>query len=192
MQTQCDVGLGFRGNNSFHMVPDGLKRSLSINLDAWREQKLLGHTSLNLLNSNQDPTFLRSILYLDVARQNIPAPKANLVRVVINGELWGLYVNPKTFSKQMLKEQLSTSAGTLWKSPNNSFGGVLNYLGDDLAPYRRWYEIKGTDDTLASMRSFAFWHSISPWRTATVTGTTAATSMCSAMRAAGSWPFPTT
>ncbi len=56
-----DVGMSFRGNNSFHMVPDGLKRSFSINMDSWREQELLGHTSLNLLNSNQDPTFLRSV-----------------------------------------------------------------------------------------------------------------------------------
>jgi hypothetical protein len=36
-----------------------------------------------------------------------------------------------------------------WKSPNNSVGGGLSYLGDDIALYRRWYEIKGKDDTVA-------------------------------------------
>ena len=144
-----DVGVSFRGNNSFHMVPDGLKRSFSISMDAWKKQDLLGHTSLNLLNSNQDPSFLRSVLYLDVARQYIPAPKANFVRVVVNGELWGVYVNQQTFSKQLLKDQLGSSDGTRWKSPNNSPGGGFNYLGDEFAPYRRWYEMRGGDDTTA-------------------------------------------
>lgn len=142
-----DVGVSFRGNNSFHMIPDGLKRSFSINMDTWRKQDLLGHTSLNLLNANQDPTFLRSVLYLDIAREYIPAPKANFVRVVVNGESWGLYVNQQTFSKQLLAEQLGTDKGTRWKSPNNSYGGGFNFLGDDIAPYRRWYEQKGKDDT---------------------------------------------
>lgn len=144
-----DVGLGFRGNNSFHMVPDGMKRSFSVNFDTWKDQQLLGHNSLNLLNANQDPTFLRSVLYLDVAREYIPAAKANFVRVVVNGELWGLYVNQQPFSKRMLEEQLGTNAGTRWKSPNNSYGGGFNYLGDDISAYRRWYEQKGKDDTLA-------------------------------------------
>ncbi len=144
-----DLGISFRGNNSFHMVPDGLKRSFSISMDSWKKQDLLSHTSLNLLNANQDPSFIRSVLYLDVAREYIPAPKANFVRVVVNGELWGVYVNQQTFSKQLLKEQLGTSTGTRWKSPNNSLGGGFNYLGDDIAPYRRWYEMRGNDDTTA-------------------------------------------
>jgi hypothetical protein len=89
------------------------------------------------------------VLYLDIAREYIPAPKANFVRVVVNGELWGLYVNQQTFSKQLLKEQLGTNVGTRWKSPNNSLGGGFNYLGEDIAPYRRWYEMRGSDDTTA-------------------------------------------
>ncbi|MEJ7637520.1 MAG: CotH kinase family protein [Singulisphaera sp.] len=47
---------------------------------------------MNLLNSHEDPTFLHTVLYFDIARHYIP-PKANFVRVVINGESWGLYVN---------------------------------------------------------------------------------------------------
>lgn len=148
--TYRDVGVSFRGNNSFHMVPDGLKRAFSLTLDAWNDtQALLGHTSLNLLNSNQDPTFLRSVLYLDIARRYIPAPRANFVRVVVNGESWGLFVNQQTFGKALLREQLGTDAGTRWKSPNNSPGGGFGFLGDSIALYRRWYEQKGKDDPAA-------------------------------------------
>lgn len=67
-KTYRNVGVSFRGNNSFTAVPEGLKRPLSLKIDFVHDQDLLGHRSLNLLNSNQDPTFLRSVLYLDVAR----------------------------------------------------------------------------------------------------------------------------
>ena len=144
-KTYPDVGVSFRGNNSFTAVPEGLKRPLSISMDFVNDQHLLGHRSLNLLNANQDPTFLRSVLYLDVARDYIPALKANFVRVVINGESWGVYVNQQTFSKEFLQEAFKTTKGTRWKSPNNSVGGGFSYLGDDVALYRRWYEIKGSD-----------------------------------------------
>jgi hypothetical protein len=149
-RTYRGVGVSFRGNNSFTAVPEGLKRPLSISMDfVTKDQHLLGHRALNLLNANQDPTFLRSVLYLDVAREYIPALKANFARVVINGESWGIYVNQQTFSKEFLLEAFKTTKGTRWKSPNNSVGGGMSYLGDDIALYRRWYEIKGGDDPAA-------------------------------------------
>ncbi|HEX5214476.1 MAG TPA: hypothetical protein VFV98_03385, partial [Vicinamibacterales bacterium] len=82
-RTYRDVGVSFRGNNSFGNVPAGLKRPLSITMDFVHDQHLLGYRSLNLLNSNQDPTFLRSVLYLEVARAYIPALRANFARVAI-------------------------------------------------------------------------------------------------------------
>jgi hypothetical protein len=140
-----DVGVSFRGNNSFTNVPEGLKRPFSVTVDFAHDQHLLGHRSLNLLNANQDPTFLRSVLYLDIAREYIPAVKANFVRVVVNGESWGVYVNQQTFSKEFLQEHFKTTKGTRWKSPNNSVGGGFSYLGEDVGLYRRWYEMKGSD-----------------------------------------------
>jgi hypothetical protein len=148
-KTYKEVGISFRGNNSFTAVPPGLKRPLSVTMDFRTKQDLLGHTSLNLLNANQDPTLLRTPLYLDISRDYIPTPAANFVRVVINGENWGVYINQQTFSKELLRQQYKTADGTRWKSPNNSVGGGLSYLGDSIPLYRRWYEIKGKDDTVA-------------------------------------------
>jgi hypothetical protein len=118
-------------------------------MDWVRDQTLLGHRSLNLLNANQDPTFMRSVLYLDIARDYIPALRANFARVAINGESWGLYVNQQTFSQEAEQEMFTSSKGTRWKSPNNSVGGGFSYLGDDIALYRRWYEMKGADNPTA-------------------------------------------
>jgi hypothetical protein len=146
-KTYRDVGVSFRGNNSFTGVPDGLKRSLTLTLDFLHpNQNLEGYRNLHLLNANQDPTFLRSVLYLHVARDYIPAEKANFVRVVINGESWGVYVNQQNFDKDFLRDAFKTTDGARIKSPNNSRGGGLSYLGEDVNAYRRWYEMRSKDD----------------------------------------------
>ena len=147
-RTFRDVGVQFRGNSSFSGVPAGLKHSLSINVD-WihGRQAVQGYNNLTLLNAHEDPSFLRTVLYMHIARAYIPAPKANLVRVVINGENWGLYVNQQHFNKALLEDGFGTGDGTRWKvpgSPGRSAGG-LAYLGDDPAAYRRAFEIKSSD-----------------------------------------------
>lgn len=68
------------------------------------------------------------------------------MRVAINGESWGVYVNQQAFNQDFLRDAFKTTEGARWKSPNNSVGGGLSYLGDDAALYRRWYEIKSKDD----------------------------------------------
>jgi hypothetical protein len=142
-----DVGVSFRGNNSFTAVPEGLKRPLTLRLDSLhKDQNLLGYRTLHLLNSNQDPTFLRTVLYLDISRDYIPTLKANFARVSINGESWGIYVNQQAFTKEFLREHFPVDTLARWKSPNNSVGGGMSYLGDDVALYRKWYEIKSKDD----------------------------------------------
>jgi hypothetical protein len=142
-----DVGVRFRGQSSFMMVPAGHKRSLNLSLDLVDpRQNLGGARTLNLLNSNDDPTFLRTVLYYQVARRFIPAPRANFVRLVINGESWGIYVNAQQFNKDLTRELFGSTAGDRWKVPGSPGADAgLNYLGDDLQEYRRRYEIKSKD-----------------------------------------------
>ncbi len=147
-KTLTDVGVHFRGASSFFTVGEGRKRSLNLSLDfVQNDQKLDGYKTLNLLNSHRDPTYLRSVLYYQVARDYIPAPKANYVRVVINGEHWGVYVNAQQFNKDFVGEWFKTSKGARWKVPGSPRGrGGLNYLGEDPAAYKKIYEIKTKDD----------------------------------------------
>ena len=146
-KTYPNVGVHFRGASSFGMVPDGSKRSLNVSLDFVDEdQRLLGYKTLNLLNSNGDPSFLHSVLFSHIARQFIPAPKVNLVKVVINGENWGVYVNAQQFDKTFLKENFPSAKGTRWKVPGRPGGrGGLEYIGDNVDDYKRTFEMK-TDD----------------------------------------------
>ena len=150
-KTYKDIGVHFRGASSYFMISPGQKRSLNLSLDyADADQRLYGYRTLDLLNSHEDPTFLRTVLFDHIARQYIPAPQANWVRVVINGENWGVYVNAQHFNKDFTKEWFRSSQGARWKVPGSPNGdGGLAYLGEDLAPYQARYELKSKDDPKA-------------------------------------------
>jgi hypothetical protein len=90
------------------------------------------------------------VLFLQAAREYMPAARANYVRVVINGESWGIYPNVEQVNKTFLKEWYKTEAGVRWKVPGSlgSRAG-LEYWGEDPARYKNTYEIKGKDDPKA-------------------------------------------
>jgi hypothetical protein len=157
-----DVGVHFRGASSFMFVPAGSKRSLNVSLDFVHEdQRLLGYRTLNLLNVNSDPTFVRGPLYAEVARQYLPAPKVNHVGVVINGESWGVYLNAQQFDTEFLREWFSTRAGVRWKVPGSPWGqGGMRYLGDDPEAYKKIYEIKSRDDARSWAALIAFFKTL--------------------------------
>jgi len=150
-KTHKEVGVKFRGSSSFMMVPEGLKHSLNVSADAFtKDQTILGFDSLNLLSSHADATFLRGVLYLQVARDFLPASRANFVRVVINGESWGIYQSVEQVNKTFLKEWYKTDAGVRWKAPGRPNGRLgLEYWGDNPTTYKSSYEIKGKDDPKA-------------------------------------------
>ncbi len=142
-----DVGVHFRGASSFG-VGEGRKRSLNLSLDfIHKKQDLKGYRTLNLLNSNGDPTFLRAALYHRIAREYLPSPQANWVRVVINGESWGVYVNVQQFNKDFIEEWFGTAKGARWKAPGRPNGNSgLEYLGEEVAEYKKRFEIKSKDE----------------------------------------------
>jgi hypothetical protein len=153
-QEYHDVGVHNRGKSSFFMVPEGYKHSLNVSLDfVNKDQKLQDYKTLNLLNLNGDASMLSSALYSHIARQYIPSPKANLVRVVINGENWGVFGNVEQFNKDFVKANYGKGQGARWKvsgSPNGD--GGLRYMGDDIDEYRSRYTIK-TDDNEDSWKA---------------------------------------
>jgi len=146
--TYKDVGVHFRGASSFRMVPDGVKRSLNLSFNfVDKKQRLLGYRTLNLLNGNGDPTFMRAVLYGEISRHYIPTAKMNYVRVVINGEDWGAYINSQQVNSDFTREFFNATKGARWKTPGSPRGRAgMEYLGEAPSLYKRLYEIK-TDDT---------------------------------------------
>jgi hypothetical protein len=146
-QTLHNVGVHFRGWTSFQMVGAGQKRSMDLAVDFLdKQQALLGYRKLELLNSAADPTFLRSALYMHIMRAYIPAPQVNYLRLVINGEDWGIYVNQQHLTAEFTRDAVKFSAAARWKIPGSPRGrGGLEYLGDNPAPYRQIYDLKSAD-----------------------------------------------
>ncbi|HKB05555.1 MAG TPA: CotH kinase family protein, partial [Gemmataceae bacterium] len=145
-----NVGVRFRGMTSYGGVPAGYKRPLNLSLDfVDPKQRLYGYKTLNLLNAHEDASFLSTVLYSHIARKHIPTPKANLVKVVINGESWGVYVSAQQFDKVFVQENFKTDQGTRWKVGMGPGGGGLEYVGENVADYKRRFELKSKDDEKA-------------------------------------------
>ena len=148
-QVYRDVGVHYRGASSYRMVRGDAKKSLNLSFDHVHEdQRLLGHRTLNLLNGNGDPSFVRTRLYSEISRHYIPTPRTNYVRVVINDESFGVYINSEQFNSDFTREWFpSTKDDARWKVPGSPRGrGGMEYLGDDPDSYRYLYEIKTKDD----------------------------------------------
>ena len=139
-----EVGVHFRGTSSYFTV-NSEKKSFNLAVDYGQDgQRLYGYKTLNLLNGHVDASFLREVLYNRIARDYMPAMKANFVKLVINGENWGVYINLQQYNKDFLDEWFQTKGGVRWKIGPGG-GGALNYSGDDPATYQETYQLKTPD-----------------------------------------------
>ncbi len=140
------VGVHFRGNTSY-MGPSQ-KKPFNISLDfADKNQRLYGYRTLNLHNGHEDPTFLREILFSRICREYTPALEANFVKLVVNGENWGVYSNVQQFNSDFLNDWFGTGRGFRWKV-GMGFGraSALDWLGADPSAYKVAYELKTKDE----------------------------------------------
>lgn len=146
-ETFANVGVAFRGNTSYQMVR-GKKKSFDLQFD-WvdAQQHWRGVRNLDLVNGNGDASFVREALHGWVATQFLPAPRVALVRVVVDGEDFGIYSAVQQFDKEFTKDHFGTGKGARWKVPPDFSGnGGLRYLGEDAEAYRRNYQIKSKDE----------------------------------------------
>ena len=141
------VGVRFRGTSSYFTIMDSEKKSFNIDVNFSDDDlRLYGYRTLNLLNGHADPSFLREVLFSRLARDYIPTTKANFVKLVINGESWGVYINAQQFNRDFLEENFGTRGGVRWKIPPSfDAEGGLSYIGDDLELYKKTFVIKSRE-----------------------------------------------
>lgn len=154
-----NVGVRFKGQTSYMMAQTSDKKSFNITLDyADPEQNLEGYETLNLNNAFQDASFMREVAYLHQIRRHIPAAKATFVKLLINGQNWGIYPHVQQLNGDLIKEWFFSNDGTRWRAdrPDGTVGGGpggpgggwgdgtagLNYLGADTATYQQYYTLK--------------------------------------------------
>ncbi len=146
--TYENVGLRFRGNTSYSMVQSGLRRPLRLKFDTVVDgQNVEGVRTVKLLNGINDASNLRTVLTSTIMQDYIEVPRVNFVRVVINGESWGVFQSQQNFNCDFLEDWYGESDGVRWEIEGNPNGqGGMLYLGDDPDLYRDVYAIQNRDN----------------------------------------------
>ena len=142
-----DVGLKYRGNSSYFSVSPDLKRSINLYIDHKHDgQKLLGYKTLNLLNSNSDPTFMREVIYSHIARTTSRPSRATSSRSSSTAS-WDLLEHPAV-QQGFLEDSFNTRGGVRWQIGAGGGGrGNLRYPGDKKEDYAGFQlRTDGADD----------------------------------------------
>ncbi len=115
------AGVRFRGSKSF--VPGSLKNPLHIVLNHGNKiQNLNGVHVLKLSNAMRDPSMIREVLGYEIARSYMPAPRANFVRVTINGTYYGLFANIESVEEESFLKRYFGEGGTAFFKANQNVG----------------------------------------------------------------------
>ena len=111
----ANVGVRAKGGTTFRALP--AKSSLKVKFNKWvKGQKLYGLEELTLNNNVVDRNFLRQrISYYIFGAMGLPASRANLAELTINGENYGLYANVETPDDTFMARALGPNATTLYE-----------------------------------------------------------------------------
>ncbi|MEM1218221.1 MAG: CotH kinase family protein [Bacteroidota bacterium] len=123
-ETYKEVGIRYLARNGFN--PGDPRNGLLIQLNYTnRNQTLDGHATIQLSSALRDPSMVREVLSYEIARQYMPAPRANYADVSINGSTYALMVNVETIEKAFLDKNFGESEGALFKA--RSYSPYDNY-----------------------------------------------------------------
>lgn len=150
------VGIRYKGNSTFCIAHNDLgipKMPYNLDINEWVSgQKLMGRKKIKLANALFDPTFAKEVIAHDIYNKYIPSPEANLIKLHVQGNYLGLYVNIENIDKTFLKKHFDEKNGVLFKcDPNEVYCGsppsvsgspTLEFLGNDSAAYFNSYDMK--------------------------------------------------
>ena len=146
-----NVGVRYRGNKSYTL--GGKRNPLNIKLNYINKSQSYGdYKTIKLTTALRDPSMVREVLSFEIARDYMPAPRANYAQVYVNDEYYGLLVNVQPVDEQFLKENFGESDGYLFKTRENALDqtprgcrrgvyGSLQYEGKLKCYLNNWEEI---------------------------------------------------
>ena len=155
--TYDSVGVRYKGNSTFCLPNDALSPKVPYNLDMnyWVSgQKLMEKKKIKLANAWLDPTFSKEFLASKIYRNYLPTPEVNVLKLHVQGDYLGLYVNTESINKQFCEKHFGEKNGALFKcdpinmfcdpSPNPASGAPpnLGWLGLDSSSYFNSYNLK--------------------------------------------------
>lgn len=162
VDTVSNIGFRLRGNTS----RASQKKSFKVSFNTFEKgREYRGLEKMNLNGEHNDPSIMRAKLSWDIfEKADVPAPRANHVKLYINDEYYGLYINVEHIDDVFVKDRFGTDEGNLYKS---LYPADLAYISEDPDDYklspswasRRVYELKTNTEQddytdLASLISF--------------------------------------
>jgi len=97
------AGVRFHGRSSFSVHTASKKVPFWIAVDTSGEgTTFAGRRTLILKNNYADPSLLREVLALKILGDYLPSPRASFIKLVINGESWGIYTSVELPDREFL------------------------------------------------------------------------------------------
>lgn len=145
--TVTDIGFRLRGNTSRFSA----KKSFKVSFNTFMQgRKYYGVEKLNLNGEHNDPSVSRARLYWHMLHEaDIVGPASNHVRVYINGDYYGVYLNVEHVDEEFVKNRYGNNDGNLYKC---LYPADLTYRGKNPSVYkleqsgRRVYELKTNEE----------------------------------------------
>lgn len=142
------AGVRYKGFSSYD--DEQIKNPFNIDLDyAFEDQNYQGFTKIKLSNVIHDPSFIREVLAYEIARDYMPASRANFANVYVNDTLIGLYTNVEAVDKKFISQHFPSNSNTFFKgSPavlQYPFGQNSNLAlthGTDSMDYSSYYKLE--------------------------------------------------
>jgi hypothetical protein len=145
--TVQQIGFRIRGNTSRASAKKSFKVSFNT-FQAGRQYN--GLDKLNLNGEHNDPSIIRSKLSWDIfGKLGFTAPRANHVKLFINGEYYGLYINVEHIDDEFIQKNFLSDEGNLYKC---LYPADLTYRGRQVEAYkfedngRRIYDLKTNEE----------------------------------------------
>ena len=139
----ANVGIRYKGNSS-SSPNQRHKRSFLVKFDKYDEAKrFAGLQRISLDNGVQfGSLFSEQIMTEILSDLGVTTHRCNFAKLYLNGEFHGIYVNVERIDDTFIEQHLPDKNGPLFKVDEGGPGCNLQFIGDDLAPYKKTFEPK--------------------------------------------------
>ena len=137
--------IGFRARGNTSLVSQ--KKSFKLDFNRFiSNQKFEGLEELNLNGEHNDVSIMRAFFAQHLMRSSgLPAARTSYVKLYVNNEYKGLYINIEHIDDEFLDLRFPTEAnGNLWKC---NYGADLTWWGNNASSYQSVYELKTNKDS---------------------------------------------
>jgi spore coat protein CotH len=128
-----DVGVHPSGESS--RIPGNQKQSFRVKFDAFGHGKFAGIKEINIKGEYDDHSMMRERLAYFVFRQMLPTPQAAHVRLVVNGQLRGLYTIREVWDADSIGPHFTQPLGPLYRVRGAIDTDPYAYLGTATTAY---------------------------------------------------------